>query len=149
MIDRKTRFFVANENDSASSLIQMNNVFTGYFPENLIIANSTTDFNGKKWTMVAYPLPANNDERNTLFLHEMFHRFQPVLWKNYKTDYSNSHMNNKQARILLKLEWNALVKAVNSSKRENIHCLIFNNHFRSFIFTKKYNSVRYIEPIFR
>jgi hypothetical protein len=129
VIDRASRYFVANENDSARTLQQIKDVYTGYFPENLIIANSTTDFGGKKWTMVAYPLPNNRLEREILFTHEMFHHLQPMIWKG-NASYTIQHFENKQARILLKLEWNALTTAINAtateSKKAIADALLFN-----------------------
>jgi hypothetical protein len=137
VIDRKTRFFVASENDSSNTLKQENKVYTGYFPENLIIANSTTEFGGKHWTMVGYPLPNVQLDREILFIHEMFHRLQNELWKG-NSGYDIKHIDNKLSRILLKLEWNALVTAINSNKtirkKAITDALIF-NYYRKLIYS--------------
>jgi hypothetical protein len=129
VIDRNTRYFVANENNIPNSLKQENNVFTGFYPDSLIIANSTTDFAGKFWTMVAFPLPKETTERQTLFTHEMFHHLQNELLTGNQS-YNNQHIDNKDARILLKLEWNALNTAIGSKKKQQKQAindaLIFN-----------------------
>lgn len=132
VIDRDTRYFVANENDVTNSLKQENNVFTGFFPDSLIISHSTVNFAGKFWTMVAFPLPQEKIERQILFMHEMFHRLQKKLLTGNKA-YSNQHIDNKQARILLKLEWNALNKAIRTNKKQQkqaIHDALVFNYYR-------------------
>lgn len=48
LIDRDTRFLVANEPDHEGLLEKTGNVYTGYFPKSKVVANSTTDFGGKK-----------------------------------------------------------------------------------------------------
>jgi len=136
VIDRDSRFFVANENDSTNSLEHENNVFYGYFPENLIIANSTTDFGGKLWTMLAYPLPIEQIDREILITHEMFHRLQKEIWTG-NTGFSISHMENEQARILIKLEWNALFEAINAKKgqqKKAIHDALIFNYYRKSLY---------------
>ena len=76
VIDRESRMIVANEPDNQNLLTKKGNIFVGKFPETSIIANSTTEFGGKHWTMVAYPLPTDTFELTTLFIHEMFHCLQ-------------------------------------------------------------------------
>ena len=113
LIDRSSRKIVANEPDKEGLLTPKDEVFTGQFPETSIIANSTTQFGGKFWTMVAYPLPANDYETNKLFVHELFHQLQNKIGLN-GNGYDNSHMDNFEARIYLKMEWLALLSALNS-----------------------------------
>jgi len=79
VINRNTRVFAANENDSTGSLKKVNDVYTGIFPENKIISNSTVEFDGKFWTMVSYPISNDPLERKMLFIHEMFHHLQKHL----------------------------------------------------------------------
>ncbi len=133
VIDRKTRIFAANENDSTGSLKKINDVYTGNFPENKIISNSTIEFNGKFWTMLGYPISNNPLERNMVFIHEMFHRLQSELTLETK-EYNNKHADKNIARILIKLEWNALEKAINSKGEKQINAisdaLIFRNYRR-------------------
>jgi len=115
VIDSKTRKLVANEPEKEG------NVYIGTFPENLIISNSTTQFGGKLWTMVSFPFNRNDKDIDLLFTHELFHRLEEVMeLKSYL--YDNSHMNNFESRIYLKLEWLALLTAVNS-QNNNINAL--------------------------
>lgn len=78
MVDRETRFIIANQQDKDSILIEREGVFCGYFPDNKIISNSAINFSGTFWTIIAN-MPKDKFERNTLFIHEMFHRLQPEI----------------------------------------------------------------------
>jgi hypothetical protein len=117
IIDKNTRFIIANEPDNEGNLHKQGDVFIGYFPVNKNISNSTTHFGNKYWMMVMYPLPENTYQRNHLLIHELFHRLQDEL-KIGSGNYNNSHMDNMDARILIKLEWLALENAVNSKEKE-------------------------------
>ena len=117
VIDRDSRMIIANEPDNQYLLTKKGNIFVGKFPESSIIANSTTEFGGKHWTMVAYPLPTDTFELTSLFIHEMFHRLQKEIGLSF-CSYDNSHMDKMQARLYLKLELLALLKAINSKDKE-------------------------------
>ncbi len=134
VIDRKTRTVVANEKDNEGILRKRGELYVGYFPENKIIANSTVKFGGKHYTMVAYPLPETKYGREHLFLHEMFHRLQGKLNLTPPGGYGNNHLDKTKARILMKLEWSALEKAIkcnNAGRRASINdALIFRNYRR-------------------
>lgn len=123
IIDPETHDIVANEPDNEGKLEKRGNVYVGKFPEDSIIANSTTTFGGKKWSMVNWPsIPDHDAERIELLCHEMFHYQQQLLGLVSETDlgYDNSHMDEMDARISIQLEWNALISALKSqgSQRE-------------------------------
>jgi hypothetical protein len=133
VIDRKTRFIIANQQDSAGVLIPIGDIFCGTYPKDMIIANSTTKLWGTYWTMVA-SLPADDYKRNTLFVHESFHRLQTDIGLR-NLGYENNHMDDMLARVLLKLEWSALEAAISISDSNNynrlIDALIFRFYRRS------------------
>jgi hypothetical protein len=133
VVDRETRFIIANQQDRDSILVEKDGVYCGYLPDNKIISNSTIDFSGTFWTIVAY-MPEDEFERNTLFVHELFHRLQPEIGLDQNFGYDNSHMDNMQARILLKLEWSALEDAINQDGKQRItsikDALVFRNYRR-------------------
>jgi len=133
LIDVKTRFIVANQPDKEGLLKKEGDVFIGYFPKNKAIANSTTDYGGENWMMVLYPLPADDYLMKYLCVHELYHRLQNQL--NLVFSYSNDHMDQLDARILIKLEWVALEKSmneVNAEKRNEslTDALVFRNYRR-------------------
>ena len=78
------------------------------FPADKPVANSTTELDGKRWTMVLWPLSGDQRHQSIVLIHEMFHYRQPELGLSPDRDPNNSHLSNRDARTLLKLEWNAL-----------------------------------------
>lgn len=132
-IDRETRAIIANQQDSEGTLKKVENLYCGTFPSDNIVANSTTNIWGTFWATVSM-LPEDDFTRNSLFIHEAFHRLQPELGVTNK-GYENNHLDNITARILMKLEWSALKTSI--SKSDSIDChsildaLIFRNYRRS------------------
>lgn len=133
LIDRKSHFMVANQSDKEGLLKNIGDVYIGYFPNNKVVANSTTDLGGENWMMVMHPLPNDSYNRNQLCVHELYHRLQNKLKLNFG-GYNNDHMDNKDARILIKLEWLALEKAINTNRENRIKyirdALTFRNYRR-------------------
>lgn len=134
--DRNSKQIMANQKDSVGILVNVGNVYSGRFPDDKIISNSTIELWGTFWTMVAQ-IPLNNYERNTLFLHESFHRLQPELGLD-NTGYENNHMDELMARVLLKLEWSALETSISRGENDNLEslldALIF-RYYRRYLFT--------------
>ena len=117
----KKRDLWSNQKDSQGQLQACGEVFIGKFPVNKNIANSTVDVYGQKWVMLRLPLPADTIDRNILFCHEMFHYWQDSLGLVPDKVYNNVHMDAKDARVLLKLEWKAFLtacRATDSSLRK-------------------------------
>lgn len=78
------------------------------FPADKPVANSTTELDGKRWTMILWPLSGDQMHQSIILVHEMFHYRQPELGLWQDKDPNNSHLSGRDARTLLKLEWNAL-----------------------------------------
>ena len=111
----------SNQKDLQGQLQTCGEVFIGKYPLNKNIANSTVDVYGQKWVMLRHPLPADTIDRNILFCHEMFHYWQDSLGLVPDKVYNNVHMDAKDARVLLKLEWKAFLtacRATDSSLRK-------------------------------
>lgn len=109
-IDSHRNIF-SNEKDPQGNLNWKDGVYQGKYPLSKNIANSTTEVFGKKWVMAMLPLPDDSLERNILFIHEIFHYWQDSLKLEPDYSYNNKHIDRKDARILLKLEWEALRQA--------------------------------------
>jgi hypothetical protein len=116
-IEKSTRNIIANQPDNDGLLKKKYNLYSGKFPLEKNIANSTVEFGGIQWTMVIWPLPEDRRERNLLIIHESFHRIQDELGLN-PYGYDNSHLEKKDARIFMQLEWLALEKAIDSKDDE-------------------------------
>jgi len=117
-VNRETRTIIANESDNAGELIKRENLFVGKLPKNINIANTAIDWNGKRWTMVALPLPETKEERLNLLIHESYHRIQPTLGFESLNEIQSTHLDSKYGRIYLILELEALKKALSSNEPE-------------------------------
>ena len=100
----------SNQKDLQGQLQTCGEVFIGKYPLNKNIANSTINVFGQKWVMIKLPIPTDTIDRNILFCHEMFHYWQDSIG-HIPRIYNNVHMDTKDARVLLKLEWNAFISA--------------------------------------
>jgi len=131
-VDRESRTIVANIQDKEGNLTNYNGVFQGKLPLHQGIANTTFDWNGQQWTMVVWPLSDNIYERNQLLFHECFHSAQIKLDINL-INTENPHLDKKDGRVWLQLEWLALLDALNKTdNKESIQdALIFRNYRRS------------------
>jgi hypothetical protein len=121
-IDRNTRKIVANQPDSEGILKLKDSVYTGIYPKEKIIYNSSVMLGGTLFGMA--PLTDTEDEYRitTRAIHALFHRFQEVSGIP-PSSYIIPSMDEKQARIWLKLEWEALGKAINSQGEERLRYL--------------------------
>lgn len=146
LVNRETRILVANENDNSGKFVERENLFIGKLPENIIIANTAFDWNSKRWTMVTFPLPDTKEERLNLLIHESYHQIQPEIGFDTLNEIQSIHLDSKNGRIYLKLELEALKKALNSSESE-IHiknALLFRN-YRYQNFTEAKNAENSLE----
>ncbi len=118
IVNRETRTIIANESENSGELEKRENLFIGKLPENINIANTAFDWNGKRWTMVALPLPATKEERLNLLIHESYHRIQPSIGFESLNEIQSVHLDSKNGRIYLRLELSALKKALGSNEPE-------------------------------
>ena len=109
--DPATRQVAANQPDEQDRLTERDGVFVGTLPPEIGIANTAVDWAGVRWTMVAWPLPAERHERTRLLMHESFHRIQPQL-RHGGGDPLNNHLDSEAGRTWLRLEFRALARAL-------------------------------------
>jgi hypothetical protein len=133
-VEPGTRMIVANQGDAEGNLVKKGNVFVGRLPEKETIANTATRWAGVKWTMVIWPLPSNTQARARLIVHELFHRVQDELGLPASNP-SNNHLDTRDGRIWLQLEWRALRRALEArgheSRKALEDALIFRMYRRS------------------
>ena len=114
-----TREVYANSPDTAGLLKSDGTIHTCILPGTINIANTSIHWGGRDWAMVMLPLPDNEHERLNILAHELFHRAQPHLgFKLYNPD--NNHLDQKEGRIYLRLELEALKAALLASSREEM-----------------------------
>lgn len=111
-VDPLTGFIVANEDDTMGLLTPKGNVFIGTLPSCCAQRKGVIKYGGKTWAIIPWPLSSDYQERQQLIIHESFHCLQPKLDLTPQP-YNNQHMDSLEARIWLKLEWQALLRALN------------------------------------
>ena len=118
-IERTSRRIVANQPDNEGLLKGKDGIYTGLYPKELILNNAPVKFGETLFAMV--PLPAEEDyyRIKTRTVHSLFHRFQEshgIVFSGFNI----SNMDEKEARLWIKLEWKALRKALNSEGDERL-----------------------------
>jgi hypothetical protein len=133
-VDPETKFAVANQADAEGKLAKQGMVWTGTLPETVSPANTALDWAGVRWTMVVWPLPQAKESRGRLMLHECFHRIQDDLGFPAASP-GNVHLDTRDGRVWLQLEWRALERALVSTgetrRRAVADAVAFRNHRQS------------------
>ncbi|HYE55619.1 MAG TPA: hypothetical protein VD996_12275, partial [Chitinophagaceae bacterium] len=125
LVDPQTREIITNIQDSAGTLTPYKTIFTGKLPAAVNISNTSVHWNGQHWAMIMLPLPKDKKARTNLIAHELFHRAQKSLgFKAYNPD--NAHLDDKDARIYLRLELESLKSALTASSKTAIKTHIAN-----------------------
>jgi hypothetical protein len=129
-VDRKTRTAVANQADKEGILTKDGNVFVGQLPAKVIIANTATEWAGIKWMMVIFPLPEDKHRRANLMAHELWHRVQNDIGFP-SSGAANNHLDSRDGRLWLQLEWRALAAALKSRGKQRHQAIADALLFRS------------------
>lgn len=120
---------------------QDGNIFTGILPAKINIANTTINWNGKNWAMIMLPLSENKQERLDLLSHELFHRSQSILGFDMKSP-ENNHLDQKDGRIYLRLELEALRQAIKVKNVTEIK-----THLNNALIFRKYRYMLYPDAV--
>ncbi|OIP04983.1 MAG: hypothetical protein AUJ97_01930 [Bacteroidetes bacterium CG2_30_32_10] len=114
-----TRTIIANQADNDKKLKEKDGVFTRKLPDNINIANTSLVWNGQQWTMVMWDALSTTDKymRDYLFIHESWHRVQDKIGI-VPLISTNTHLDELQGTVLIKLELRALHKALVSKNSE-------------------------------
>ena len=137
LIDPETRQLFANEQDTAGVLKPDGSIYSGILPDNVNFGNTAMNWGGKRWAVIMLPLPQNKHERINLLAHELFHKIQPSLGFIFDTP-ENNHLDKKDGRIYLRLELEALKKAILSSSEKEVF-----QHLSNAITFRKYRNMLY------
>jgi len=113
-IDRPTRKIIANMPDSEGILKIKDGIYTGIYPREMIIDNSSKLFGGTLYATAA--LTMNEDtSRNTGMAIQGLYLSHLIRSGNGIPRYNTRLIDDKNARLWLKLEWHALRKAMTST----------------------------------
>jgi len=136
-VDTENVLLYANEPDDFGALKKEGEIYVGKLPDDLMVSNTSIEWNGKMWAMMYLPLPQDYYGRINLITHELFHVAQPALgFRGYNSD--NIHLDEKDGRIYLRLELEALKKAIWESSESAIK-----EHLTNAIIFRKYRNTLY------
>ncbi|HYU53821.1 MAG TPA: hypothetical protein VEK37_12800, partial [Gemmatimonadaceae bacterium] len=113
LVDRQTRIVIANDTVGARHFIRLGDAYLTTLPDNQYVANTSFQWAGRTWTMVALPLPRDRFARVDLLMHEVFHREQQALGLQ-QLDALNNQLDMRAGRTWLRLEYRALARALES-----------------------------------
>jgi len=116
-VDRTSRLIIANSPDNEGLLKAKDGIYTGDYPKEAIISNTPVIYGGVLFALT--PLPPEEDEYGITAhaIHSLFHRLQKIGGTS-SFGYNTNNMDEKQARLWIKLEWKALRKALISQGEE-------------------------------
>ena len=86
-------------------------------PDKINIANTSIYWNGRSWAMIMFPLPEGKHDRLNILSHELFHRSQPSLGF-HMPNTDNNHLDQRDGRVYLRLELEALRKALTPGQNQ-------------------------------
>ncbi len=116
-IERTSRKITANMPDNEGLLKFKDGVYTGTYPAENIINTTSIIYGGTTFGMAPLPTEEDNYRITIRGIHALFHSFQ----KEKGIDPENFNiliMDEKEARLWMKLEWKALKKAIMSEGEE-------------------------------
>lgn len=116
-IDRASRRMVSNMPDKEGLLKGNDGVFTGIYPKELLVSNAPVSYGGTLFAMTPLPVEENDFRIKTQAIHSLFHRFQRMAGTS-SFGYNTNNMDEKEARLWIKLEWKALRKALTTEGEE-------------------------------
>ena len=121
-VDRNSRKIIANQPDKEGLLKLKDGVYTGLYPREQIIGNTAVTYGGTIFGLA--PLPTEEDEYRITYraIHCLYHRFQQTLGLSSE-NFNIPIMDEKEARIWIKLEWKALKKAISTENGEQLVAL--------------------------
>ncbi|KYG65805.1 hypothetical protein AZI86_01660 [Bdellovibrio bacteriovorus] len=120
IVDPNNLKAVSTEPDPEGRFEKFSNVYRGTYSGGPHYANTSVKWGGRNWSMVVWPLPEDQIRRTGLMFHEAFHSIQEDVGFPMNNAL-NTHLDQEEARILLRLEWNALLKALEDSAHRRDH----------------------------
>jgi hypothetical protein len=116
-VDRTSRRIVANMPDKEGLLKGKDGIFTGVYPKEFLISNTPASYGGTLYALTPLPVEEDDFRIKTQAIHSLFHRFQKTSGIS-SFGYNTNNMDEKEARLWIKLEWKALRKALTTEGEE-------------------------------
>jgi len=111
IVDPNSLKAVSTEPDPEGHFEKFSGVYRGTYSGAPLYANTSIKWGGRNWSTVVWPLPEDQSTRMGLLFHEAFHSIQDDLGFPMNNAL-NTHLDQEEARVLLRLEWNALIRAL-------------------------------------
>ncbi len=122
LVDPASRVAFANQRDPEGWLQQVGSVWRGEISTEVNLANTALDWAGAKWSMILLPLPEDRVDRARLNVHELWHGAQQRLGLP-STAATNDHLETRDGRYWLQLEWRALSAALAAKGAERAEAM--------------------------
>jgi hypothetical protein len=113
-VDNLNREIYANVADTNGILKARKGIFTGVLPKERLITNNVVEFGGVRYAMVPLPDTEDHYRITTRTVHSLFHCYQERHDLKPST-FNTRHLNDKNTRFYLKLEWKALTNAIGAT----------------------------------
>ncbi len=113
LVDYNTRKIFSNVQDAEGLLKPKDNIFTGTYPRESIISNYAVNYGGTMFAMANLPREEDKDRIVTRSIHALFHCYQ-VRHGIDSREFNTNFLDERRARIYMKLEWKALERAIRS-----------------------------------
>lgn len=114
LIQRQTRLVIANDTVKGQPYYRSGDqLFHTTAPEGTGFANTSFTWGDREWAMIMLPLPQDRFDRLGLVMHEVFHSKQRELGLQ-GADPANNQLDQKDGRIWLRFELEALASALES-----------------------------------
>jgi hypothetical protein len=121
-VDRVSRKIYANMQDKDGLLEYKDGIYTGLYPKELVLGNIDNDFGSVLFAIVPIPPEEDTARIETRAVSELFKCFQKA--RGLKPENVNTRfMNQKNARLWVKLEWKALRNAINYTGEARLQAL--------------------------
>ncbi len=148
LVDPNSRTTYANMPDSAGSFTFITDgLYKGTLPPEVMIANTSINWQGRLWAVMLWPLPVDMEDRLSLMLHESFHRIQHQLGFPALSP-TIDHLATTNGRIFFLLELQALKaalsKPVDQRKKDLVNALLFRKR-RQELFPSTFANERLLE----
>lgn len=117
LVDPETRDAIGSQADREGLLRRQGDVYVGKLPQQETIAGTAQHWAGMTWIMLPWPLPKEKEERGLMFAHEAWHCYQHQLGLPASNP-PNRHLDTKDGRVWLQLEWRALRAALQQTGKE-------------------------------
>lgn len=148
LVDPHSRTTYANMPDSAGTFTFIKEgMYKGTLAPEVMIANTSVNWQGRLWAMMLWPLPPDREERLSLMLHESFHRIQHQLGFPALSP-TIDHLATTNGRVFFLLELQALkaalAKPVEQRKKDLVNALLFRKK-RQELFPSTFDNERLLE----